>query len=86
VGAISVAGDPVGPAAQGRSTTSLWVDGVVALRAELRTFQALWIQATTELSVPFVRYRFAFDNPDMPVYQVPIAAGAAFVGLALRFP
>jgi hypothetical protein len=71
--------------ARGRQASKLWVDAALATRLELRLWRVLALETQAELLFPFTPYRFAFDGPDTPVYQVPRVAAAAFVGLGVLF-
>jgi hypothetical protein len=87
LGRITAVGQPSGtPSAQGRRARELWLDAVGAVRLELSLLRVLLLEAQGEALVPFTPYRFAFDNPDTFVYQVPSLAFAASVGLGAHFP
>lgn len=87
LGRLRVSGHPVTePAGSGRTSAQWWVEGLGTLRVEFAAARWLSVQAQAELLVPFTQYRFAFDAPDTPVYQVPSLAAGGFVGLAARFP
>lgn len=86
LGRLLATGEPLrGSGARGREVSKLWADAVLATRLELRLWRVLALEAQGELVVPLTTYRFAFDNPDTPVYQVPHVAAAGFVGLAVHF-
>jgi hypothetical protein len=87
LGQIVAVGAPRDAAgAAGRRAEQLWADAAGAIRLELSVLRVLQIEAQTEVVVPFTPYRFAFDNPDTSVYQVPDWAFAGFVGLGVHFP
>jgi hypothetical protein len=86
VGRILATGEPTpGGGARGRSASELWADAAIAGRVELRLWRVLTLEAQAELLFPLTTYRFAFDKPDTPVYQVPSVASAAFMGLGVHF-
>ena len=86
-GRITAAGQPTPAAgARGRSAQRTWYDVTVAARLELRVLRTLYLEAQGDLIAPLTAYRFAFDNPDTEVYQVPDAAVAGFLGLGAHFP
>jgi hypothetical protein len=76
-------GDP--ELGRGREAAKLWADAALTARLELRLWRVLALETQAELLFPLTPYRFAFDSPDTPVYQVPRVAAAAFVGLAVHF-
>jgi hypothetical protein len=87
LGQITAAGQPNSEAnASGRRADQLWVDALGAVRLELSLLRVLLVEAQGDLLVPLTPYRFAFDNPDTSVYQVPSLALAGFVGLGAHFP
>jgi hypothetical protein len=83
VGRLVATGDPT--VGSGRTAAKLWVDAAFAARLELRLWRVLALETQAELLFPLTPYRFAFDSPDTPVYQVPRVAAAAFVGLGVHF-
>jgi hypothetical protein len=83
VGRLVATGDPT--AGSGRTAAKLWVDAALAARLELRLWRVLALETQTDLLFPLTPYRFAFDSPDTPVYQVPRVAAAAFVGVGVHF-
>jgi len=86
-GRITAAGQPSpAPGARGRSSRRTWYDATLAARLELRVLRSLYLEAQGDLIAPLTLYRFAFDNPDTAVYQVPGAAVAGFFGLGAHFP
>ena len=87
VGRLVAVGQPsAGVGGQGRRANTPWLDGLGGLRLELELLRVLEVEAQGELLLPFTRYRFAFDNPETPVYQVPGLAFAGFLGLGMHFP
>jgi hypothetical protein len=87
IGQFTAIGEPEAlPGASGERVASVWVEAVLALRFEWLVLQGLSVEAHGEALMPLTRYRFAFDRPDTPVYRVPGAAAAAFLGLAAHFP
>jgi hypothetical protein len=86
VGRIRAVGAPFTPLGRGRTQSSVWVDGMAALRLELRVWSMISAQVGGELVVTLTPYEFAFDTPNTPVYTVPNVAVAGLVGFAAQIP
>jgi hypothetical protein len=87
LGRLSAVGQPSsGARGQGRSADQVWADVLGGSRLGLVLLRVLVLEARGEVVVPLTQYRFAFDNPDTSVYQVPGVAFAGFVGLGVHFP
>jgi len=87
LGRLSAVGRPrSGVGGEGRSADQVWADVLGGSRLGLGLLRVLVLEARGEVVVPLTQYRFAFDNPDTSVYQVPGVAFAGFVGLGVYFP
>lgn len=86
VGSIGAAGTPSTAEGTGTDARGLWVDAALALRAAWRFVPAVSIEAQGDAIVPVTRHRFAFDNPDTTIYQIPIIAFAGYLGIGVHLP
>lgn len=67
-----------------KSSSSLWLAGVLALRAELSVTHFLMIELEGQARFPFLHRTYVFERPDQVAYETPgVGAG---VQLGLGFP
>jgi len=67
------------------SSDSLWAAGELMLRLEAPVERRWFLSADAGVLVPLTRYRFTFDNPQVPVHEVPLAMFTGRLGLGVRF-
>jgi hypothetical protein len=64
----------------------LWGAGEGAVRARLRVYSSLFLEADIGLFVPFVRYAFSVVGQNTPVFQETVVVPTSELAMGLSFP
>jgi hypothetical protein len=86
LGIISASGETSTMGGQGHETSSFWLSAFGGLRLQAPVMRPIFVRAEAELTLSLTPYRFAFDRPDTPVYEIPLVGGGAYAGVAVQFP